>query len=130
MKVWLFIASSFLVVTTAMADDAFDAIDVDHTGTISEKEALNAGRKIFQLADKNSDGRLDQTELRERLARQVVKTADPDADGALNPEEYSALVKARLKSANANGDGEVSRDEFQTLAGKLFRAIASEEMKP
>jgi Ca2+-binding EF-hand superfamily protein len=119
-----------LAANTAAAANSFDAIDTDHSGTISEEEALAAGRTVFELADKNADGKLEPAELRDRLAIKVIKVADPDADGAINPEEYSAIVKARLKSANADGDGQVSRSEYQTLAGKLLGAVIDKTSTP
>jgi Ca2+-binding EF-hand superfamily protein len=113
--------------TPSMAADGFDAIDADHSGAISEGEAQAAGRSVFQHVDRNSDGKLSNDEVQSRLVPQVLKAADPDADGALSPEEYSALVTARVKSTNANADGEVDHVEFGTAAGKLLRDVIEGE---
>jgi hypothetical protein len=44
----------------------------------------------------------------------------PDADGALNPQEYAALITARYKSANTNSDGLVDVSELNFLAGGCY----------
>jgi hypothetical protein len=49
-----------------------------------------------------------------------MKAADPDADGALNPQEYAALITARYKSANTSSDGHVDVSELNSLSGRLL----------
>ena len=55
-----------------------------------------------------------------RIGAAVLKAADPDADGALNPQEYAALITPRYKSANTNSDGLVDGAELGSLAGQLL----------
>jgi hypothetical protein len=81
---------------------------------------MAGGRNLFADLDKNRDGLLQPAELDGRLGAPVLKVADPDADGALNPQEYAALIKARYKSANANSDGLVDGVELASLAGQLL----------
>jgi Ca2+-binding EF-hand superfamily protein len=114
------IACWLAMATAAHADDAFAALDVNHDGMVDEEEAQAAGRVVFKRLDKDQDGRLDPSEIDGRLGPAVLKAADPGADSALNGEEYAALITARFKGANADGDGKVSRSELTTLTGALL----------
>ena len=104
----------------ADAADALAKLDKNGNHLVDEAEAQAGGRKIFAALDKNSDGLLQPIELNGRLGAAVLKAADPDADGTLNPQEYAALITARYKSANANSDGLVDGAELGSLAGQLL----------
>ena len=104
----------------ADAADALAKLDTNGNRIVEEAEAPAAGRKLFAALNENRDGLLQPEELNGRLGAAVVKAADPDADGALNPQEYAALIMARCKSANANSDGLVDGAELGSLAGQLL----------
>jgi hypothetical protein len=111
-----------LYVTAHGADaaDALAKLDTNGNHIVEETEAQAGGRKLFAALDKNGDGLLRPEELNGGLGAPVLKAADPDADGALNPQEYAALITARYKSANANSDGLVDGAELGSLAGQLL----------
>ena len=100
----------------ADAADALAKLDTNGNYMVEEAEAQAGGRKLFADLDKNGDGLLQPEELNAA----VLKAADPDADGALNPQEYAALITARYKSANVNSDGLVDGAELGSLAGQLL----------
>ena len=102
------------------AADALTQLDTNQNHLLEEAEAQAGGRKLFAVLDKSGDGRLQPEELNDRLGAGVQKAADPDADGALNPQEYAALITARYKSANTNSDGLVDGAELGSLAGQLL----------
>ena len=104
----------------ADAADALAKLDTNGNHIVEEAEAQAGGRNLFTDLDKNGDGLLQPGELDGRLGAPVLKAADPDADGALNPQEYAALITARYKSANANSDGLVDGAELGSLAGQLL----------
>lgn len=104
----------------AMAADALVQLDTNRNHIVEEAEAQAGGRKLFADLDKNGDSLLQPEELNERLGAAVLEAADPDADGALNPQEYAALITARYKSANVNSDGLVDGAELGSLAGQLL----------
>jgi hypothetical protein len=104
----------------ADADDALAKLDSNGNHIVEEAEAQAGGRKLFAALDKSGDGLLQPEELNGRLGAAVLKAADPDADGALNPQEYAALITARYKSANTNSDGLVDGAELGSLAGQLL----------
>ena len=109
-----------LTVRGADAADPLATLDTSGNHLVEEAEAQAGGRKLFAELDKNGDGLLQPEEMNGRLGAPVLKAADPDADGALNPQEYAALVTARYKSANTNSDGLVDGAELGSLAGQLL----------
>ena len=108
------------------AADAVDAVDAltrlntNQNHLLEEAEAQAGGRKLFAEFDKSGDSVLQPEELKGRLGAAVLKAADPDADGALNLQEYAALLTARYKSANTGFDGLVDVRELNSLAGQLL----------
>ena len=63
---------------------------------------------------------LQAEEIKGRLGGPVQKAAVSDADGGLNFQEYAALLTARYKSVNGNGDGLVDPSELDSLTGQLL----------
>ena len=79
-------------VDAADAVDAVDALtrlDTNQNHLLEEAEAQAGGRKLFAEFDKSGDSVLQPEELKGRLGAAVLKAADPDADGALNQQEYA-----------------------------------------
>ena len=122
MKYFLAIAVLFALAHAAVAADTdpMDRLDTNQNRLLEESEAQAAGRQLFGSIDENRDGRLEPAEIRGRLGGPVLKAADLDADGALNSQEYAALLTARYKSANANSDGLVDLSELGSLTGQLL----------
>ena len=56
--------------------------------------------------------------------RCLVAAGSPDADGALNPQEYAALLTVRYKSANTNSDGLIDVSELNSLGGRLLLGMS------
>ena len=121
MKVILFDAAACMAaIGSALGDATFSAIDLDHNGTIDEREAQASGGAVFGRLDAGKDGSLNASEIEGRLTPEVLKAADPNADGALNAEEYAALITARFKLVNTDADGRVNESELETPAGTLL----------
>ena len=76
-------------VDAADAADALTRLDTNQNHLLEEAEAQAGGRKLFAELDKSGDGVLQLEELNGRLGAAVLKAADPDADGALNQQEYA-----------------------------------------
>jgi len=77
--------------------------------------------------DETDEQRMERREeMRQRFAEQRAKH-DKDGDGQLNAEERTAMrnemMSMRLKSIDANGDGNISREEARAEPGrrKLLR---------
>ena len=88
----------------------------DPVGRRAEHEAA-----LFEALDTDGDGQLSPAEFDREHQREVrlslMKTRvfehlDTDADGVLPHDEFPGRL-ARLKDLDANGNGEVSRDELR-----------------
>jgi hypothetical protein len=122
MKCLFKIAVLFALAQPAMGADTdpMARLDSNQNRLLEESEAQAAGRQLFGSIDENRDRRLQPEEIKDRLGGPVQKAADTDADGGLNSQEYAALLTARYKSANGNGDGLVDPSELNSLPGQLL----------
>lgn len=85
------------------------AIDADKDGEISSSELADAAKALAQF-DTNKDGKLDAAELRAQVA------------GGDAPAGREAILR-RLKEADANGDGKLSKDEAPERLKQVFDRI-------
>ena len=94
----------------------FDAIDADGDGSISRDE-LDAAKSARHRQGKPSrggeGGKPDKAAVKEKRFTRL----DADQDGFLSPAEFSRPVE-RLRALDANGDGQVDRDERHSGLGK------------
>src|SRR5207302_1971208 len=125
-----------------MVGGLFAALDTDRNGELSTAEIVAAGSTLLKL-DKNGDGKLTPDEVfggqpgggppgRPGEGRPGAgHPANPPPPGApggrpgqrglggLNPEEF----RERLKQADANGDGKISKDEAPAIIKDRFDRI-------
>ncbi len=88
------------------AEKAFEALDKDKDGRISQQEYLDATEKTFNKLDKDGSGHLDVEELK----------ALPEA----NRKDW-------LAEMDKNKDGKIDRNEFQEAALKRFSKADEDE---
>jgi len=91
--------SFFNVGKPTTADEAFDKMDVDKSGTLDEEELAQA-LKMAALIGGNKFGARSKETLTE-LASRLVRLYDADGNGVVDREEYQAMVQdmAALKDA-------------------------------
>ena len=95
-------------------------LDSDRDGTVDLDEATKAARAVFDMIDRDGDGRLTRHELSGRLSVRELRAAASDHDGALNEAEYLALVVARFQTADADADGTLTAAELRSKAGRAL----------
>jgi hypothetical protein len=95
-------------------------LDGDRDGTVDLDEATKAARAVFEMIDRDGDGRLTRHELSGRLSVRELRAAAPDHEGTLNEAEYLALVAARFQAADADGDGTLTAGELRSKAGRAL----------
>ncbi len=124
------------------------------SGLIALGLAVNAGgamardgmgpRIDFEAADRNSDGKLTQEEIK-AFAEARFAAADTDGDGALSVDEMAARMEARMRDnakdhaqrgaarmiehRDANDDGKLSFDEMSPKDGgaKMFSRLDADD---
>ena len=96
--------------------------------------AMRGGRKgakrLFEELDLNSDGTITKDEVGQAAAQDFAET-DKDGSGALDLEEFKAGMISRTQDMqirafqrlDADGDGTVTRDEFDRLTDRMFARL-------
>ena len=121
---------------SAIAQDTFLQADTDHDGRLSVGEFMELRRAIFRIADidhddnlvyvefellivmeqvgwvdRNHDGRIELSELRESLVK-AFEQLDTDHDGKLSPAEAAHMPADEFKRFDKNHDGQLTLEEF------------------
>jgi Ca2+-binding EF-hand superfamily protein len=105
---------------------AFNAMDTNHDGRISEDEYAAATKKLFKTMDTNHDNKISAEELTAesqarwgkdtgpfgKTAVQVIKMMDKDGDGVLTAAEYEQGCKERFRILDHDGDHYISPEEY------------------
>lgn len=90
------------------ADAAFHAADFDGNGEVSWEEFRNRVVKVFGQLDHNEDGRIAGDE-HPPAVDQAGKDVQP---GNVTAESFTAAVAAAFKASDADGDGQLSAQEW------------------
>jgi len=124
-------------VSFAQKKDAFARRDTNSDGVITQQEWTASGEKTVRRLDANGDGSISRQEFMEfqklrvnRMSKRLFRRAkkrgiDHIALSDIRRERF----RNRLKRFDANGDGKITRDEFQTVfmkrtnrrMGRLFK---------
>lgn len=110
----------------AMAGKAQDAIarfDKDNDKTLDLAEVKAAASQHFAQIDKNADGTLDATELKHVMGAAKLREADPNHDGTLTKDEYLSFTAKLFKAADPNHEGTLNAAELGTPAGHRLLAL-------
>jgi Ca2+-binding EF-hand superfamily protein len=106
----------------------FGALDTDRDGQLSTSEIVGAGTALLKL-DRNGDGKLMPDEVfgpggapppaRPGEGRPGERRPGQRGLGGINPEEF----RQRLREADSNNDGKISKDEAPPLVKDRFDRI-------
>lgn len=107
--------------------------DADQNGSLSKDEVKGPLVKNFDQIDVNGDGELSRKELgwhqklkdKKREGGRKLQEADTDGNGAISADEAAEAGLERLvehfDKIDANGDGEVSKEELREMANQQQR---------
>jgi len=103
---------------------SFQAIDSNRDGMLDLEEVKKAASNKFDALDRNHTGTLSRREIgRLRLSRKDFTAADPDKDGTLSKDEYLAIVEQRFKAADTKQQGTLTLSEFNSRAALPLRRL-------
>jgi hypothetical protein len=95
----------------------------DSGETLDLAEVRAAASAQFDKLDKNADGTLDANEARSVMGKKEFKSADRDGDGTLTKDEYLALVEKLFRSADVDKDGTLSVDELRSASALALKPL-------
>ena len=102
--------------------DRLTRLDTNHDGNISRAEFEAGPNGMFDRLDTNHDGVISAQELQaardamhQRIAERRADRPNPDAngDGNISRAEWEAMGAAQFQRMDANHDGRVTREEAE-----------------
>jgi len=117
MQKFIIVIALILVLTGPVsgADKAFDALDQDKDGRISQQEYLDAAAKTFDKLDKDDSGHLDKGELKalpEADRKDWLAEMDKNRDGRIDRNEFKAEALKRFSTADEDNDRYIDSREW------------------
>lgn len=109
---------------------SFDSIDADKDGQITQAEMEAMAQARFTEADADADGFLSMEEMEaaglERMKKHMasmMERMDADGDGkiAMNEMKPRHDPSERFGRLDTNGDGSISKEEFEEMRGMRGR---------
>jgi Ca2+-binding EF-hand superfamily protein len=91
--------------------------DTNHDGKISRDEFLAARSAQFDRLDRNHDGYVDASdtsslpERAQRVVRMMMQSADGNGDGRISREEFNAMPAPMFDRMDTDHDGQLDADE-------------------
>lgn len=109
----------------SFAGPLFTALDTDRDGELSAEEIANSAKSLAAL-DKNQDGKITRDELGpppglagpEAMLRRF-KSADANGDGKLSKEEAPDRLKENFDNVDRNGDGYLDEAELREMLQRI-----------
>ena len=99
------------MMASPLAWAAANPADYDGDGRISQEEFRNQAARTAFSADKNSNGALDEGEV--KLTPEQRKVFDANGDGSVSVEEFQAGQLLGFTEADKNGDGYLDANEMK-----------------
>ena len=121
---WIALEDS--AVSGTIGADAIKMFDQDGDGSIDLKEAKAAAAALFDTLDVDHDGTLTNKELggRAEVMRQILPSPNPykmfAVEGAMTRDAYLSLTETRFKLADPDNDGMLDAKELDSEAGQAL----------
>ena len=97
---------------------AFEHMDADGDGQISQSEFDQSHAKRFARWDRDGDGAVTKEEAHRRVARRFERI-DGNGDGVIEESEFQAHSQEHFGKMDSDGDGQVSRGEFDEAIAQM-----------
>ena len=113
----LFVALSLGVAAAAdKADRAFERMDANSDGVISQSEFDESRAKRFERWDRNDDGSVTKEEAQRKAEAEGI---DANSDGVIEESEFIAIGQERFSQIDADGNGEITNEEFKQALAEM-----------
>ena len=108
----------------------FEEVDANSDGKLTQDEMIAHMQARFSASDANNDGQVSEDELRAHMESEMRKKIDrrvsrmmlhhdDNEDGMLNMDEMKPKRMGKMmKRMDADGDGAISKAEFEAMKGK------------
>jgi Ca2+-binding EF-hand superfamily protein len=109
--------------------DRMARADANHDGAITRDEFLAGPTRLFDRLDANHDGAISADErqavrerFQERISERRAERPNPDAngDGVISRAEFNAAGASMFERADVNHDGRVTRDEAEAARRRFL----------
>ncbi len=107
----LLVSLGVLIAAGSAASAAGAGADYDGDGRISREEFRNQAARSAFAADKNSNGVVEDSEL--KLSAEQKKALDSNGDGKVSVEELQAGQVSGFGELDKNGDGFLDAGEMK-----------------
>lgn len=99
-------------------DGMFDRLDADGDGYLTESEVNARHKKLFEEADANRDGKVSREEMRAHMTQKREEMRErrfPDAngDGVVTRKEFEDAAGERFDELDADKNGKLTEDEIR-----------------
>ena len=113
----------FAVSTVFAADDLSTKLDKNKDGKVSKKEYTSAVSKTFDKLDKNRDGSANRDELGHMDKKDLeafTKETDTDGDGIISKREFEQAAAKRFQQLDKNRNGYINKDEWGAGRSEMY----------
>jgi Ca2+-binding EF-hand superfamily protein len=117
----------------------FEEVDTNKDGKLTESELMAHAKTRFDQADADKDGMISEDELRARIAAEmaerterrvqhIMERHDANSDGQLSQDEMKPQYAGKMmKRADTDGDGAISKDEFEAFKDRRGKHRKTED---
>lgn len=122
---FLLLAALAGLASAQSAQDKFTQLDRNGDGIVDQDEYEAGARASFASMDTNRDGWISLDELRasmdpnaggigaDGLARKQLAAMDLNDDNLISEDEFVAFANQSIPTFDKNGDGRLTREDFQ-----------------
>jgi len=111
---------------TERSGDWFKKLDKDGDGAVTMEEITIRKKTFFDKMDTDKNGSISKEEAqafrgmhrdakKQKHGDRFLKHFDANGDGIISKEEYETITIKRFETADTNGDGNISADEISNL---------------
>ncbi len=99
---------AFTATAQEMTTESLAVVDTNGDGVVTKEELIAAMDAAFQQLDTDKSGSLSETEAVVWIPVAQFRAADKSANGQLSKDEFIAVVLTDFAAADKDGDGQLN----------------------